>query len=235
MYFIILTTAATLHAHGVTKIAMARQAAEALRPLAGDAAYLLFTTGLIGTGMLGVPVLAGSSAFAISEAMAWGHVRPQAERDTEVLCSAGGCDGARGGAQLQGLCSWRPKHELEVEGRRQHSGAKQPSFQASADVISDWGFNRRPFFPRAAKNVLMANREAGNENRADGPAGSICCFTPVLPTEGGRRQEGKGSSSPSMTKSEPGKAWSSLPTHNAVQGSCRLPCFAEHKGMLNHP
>jgi hypothetical protein len=83
--------------------------------------------------------------------------------------------------------------------------------------------------------VLMANREAGNENRADGPAGSICCFTPVLPTEGGRRQEGKGSSSPSMTKSEPGKAWSSLPTHNAVQGSCRLPCFAEHKGMLNHP
>ena len=72
MYFIILTTAATLHAHGVTKIATARQAAEALRPLAGDAAYLLFTIGLIGTGMLGVPVLAGSSAFAISEAMAWG-------------------------------------------------------------------------------------------------------------------------------------------------------------------
>jgi NRAMP (natural resistance-associated macrophage protein)-like metal ion transporter len=72
MFFIILTTAATLHAHGVTKIATARQAAEALRPLAGDAAYLLFTLGLIGTGMLGVPVLAGSSAFAISEAMTWG-------------------------------------------------------------------------------------------------------------------------------------------------------------------
>ena len=72
MYFIILTTAATLHAHGVIKIATARQAAEALRPLAGDGAYLLFTIGLIGTGMLGVPVLAGSSAYAISEAMAWG-------------------------------------------------------------------------------------------------------------------------------------------------------------------
>ena len=72
MYFIILTTAATLHAHGVTKIETARQAAEALRPLAGNAAYLLFTVGLIGTGMLGIPVLAGSSAFAISEAMAWG-------------------------------------------------------------------------------------------------------------------------------------------------------------------
>ena len=72
MYFIILTTAATLHAHGVTHIATARQAAEALRPLAGNGAYLLFTLGLIGTGMLGVPVLAGSSAFAIAEAMAWG-------------------------------------------------------------------------------------------------------------------------------------------------------------------
>ena len=71
MYFIILTTAATLHAHGVTQIATARQAAEALRPLAGPGAYWLFTLGLIGTGMLGVPVLAGSSAYAIGEAMAW--------------------------------------------------------------------------------------------------------------------------------------------------------------------
>jgi NRAMP (natural resistance-associated macrophage protein)-like metal ion transporter len=72
MYFIILTTAATLHAHGVTHITTASQAAEALRPLAGNGAYLLFTLGLIGTGMLGVPVLAGSCAFAIAEAMAWG-------------------------------------------------------------------------------------------------------------------------------------------------------------------
>jgi Mn2+/Fe2+ NRAMP family transporter len=67
-----LTTASTLHAHGITKIATASQAAEALRPLAGAGAYWLFTLGLIGTGMLGVPVLAGSSAYAISEAMAWG-------------------------------------------------------------------------------------------------------------------------------------------------------------------
>jgi NRAMP (natural resistance-associated macrophage protein)-like metal ion transporter len=71
MYFIILTTAATLHAHGMVKIETAKQAAEALRPLAGDAAYLLFTLGLIGTGMLGVPVLAGSCAYAIAEAAAW--------------------------------------------------------------------------------------------------------------------------------------------------------------------
>jgi NRAMP (natural resistance-associated macrophage protein)-like metal ion transporter len=71
MYFIILTTSATLHAHGITHIETARQAAEALRPLAGNAAYWLFAFGLIGTGMLGVPVLAGSAAYAISEASAW--------------------------------------------------------------------------------------------------------------------------------------------------------------------
>jgi NRAMP (natural resistance-associated macrophage protein)-like metal ion transporter len=71
MYFIILTTAATLNAHGQTNITTARQAAEALRPLAGNGAYVLFTLGLIGTGMLGVPVLVGSCAYAVSEAAKW--------------------------------------------------------------------------------------------------------------------------------------------------------------------
>ncbi|HMG72182.1 MAG TPA: Nramp family divalent metal transporter [Pyrinomonadaceae bacterium] len=71
MYFIILTTAATLHAHGKTTIDTAQQAAEALKPLAGNGAYLLFTLGLIGTGMLGVPVLAGAAAYAVAEARNW--------------------------------------------------------------------------------------------------------------------------------------------------------------------
>jgi len=71
MYFIILTTGATLYASGQHDIETARQAAEALRPLAGNAAYLLFTVGLVGTGMLGVPVLAGSAAYAVAEAMHW--------------------------------------------------------------------------------------------------------------------------------------------------------------------
>jgi NRAMP (natural resistance-associated macrophage protein)-like metal ion transporter len=71
MYFIILTTAATLHATGAWTIANAQQAAEALRPLAGAGAYWLFTLGLIGTGMLAVPVLAGSCAYAVAEAAAW--------------------------------------------------------------------------------------------------------------------------------------------------------------------
>ena len=71
MYFIILTTAATLHSSGQTKIETAQQAAEALRPLAGNGAYLLFTLGIIGTGMLAVPVLAGSAAYAVAEAKNW--------------------------------------------------------------------------------------------------------------------------------------------------------------------
>jgi Mn2+/Fe2+ NRAMP family transporter len=71
MYFIILTTAATLHAHGRTNITTAKQAAEALLPLAGRGAYWLFALGLIGTGVLGVPVLGGSCGYAIAEAAAW--------------------------------------------------------------------------------------------------------------------------------------------------------------------
>ena len=73
MYFIILTTAATLNAHGLKNIDTAKQAAEALRPLAGAGAYWLFTLGLIGTGMLAVPVLAGSCAYAIAESSRWGE------------------------------------------------------------------------------------------------------------------------------------------------------------------
>ena len=71
MYFIILTAGATLHRAGITNVQTAEQAATALRPIAGDAAALLFTLGLVGTGMLGVPVLAGSAAYAIAEAAAW--------------------------------------------------------------------------------------------------------------------------------------------------------------------
>src|SRR5258708_28348204 len=71
MYFIILPPAATLHAHGQTHIGTAQQAAEALRPLAGNGAYLLFTLGVIGAGMLGVPVLAGSTAYALPEGFGW--------------------------------------------------------------------------------------------------------------------------------------------------------------------
>jgi NRAMP (natural resistance-associated macrophage protein)-like metal ion transporter len=68
---IMLTTAATLHVQGVTSIDTAEQAAAALRPIAGDFAFLLFSAGIVGTGLLAVPVLAGSAAYAVAESRRW--------------------------------------------------------------------------------------------------------------------------------------------------------------------
>jgi NRAMP (natural resistance-associated macrophage protein)-like metal ion transporter len=70
-FFIVLTTAATLFPAGIHNITTAREAAEALRPLAGDKATTLFAIGFIGTGLLSIPVLAGSSAYAIAEIFDW--------------------------------------------------------------------------------------------------------------------------------------------------------------------
>ncbi len=71
MFFIILTTALTLHAHGLTKIETSRQAAEALRPLAGPLAATLYTIGILGVGFLAIPTLAGSAAYAFAETFDW--------------------------------------------------------------------------------------------------------------------------------------------------------------------
>ncbi|HEV7403974.1 MAG TPA: divalent metal cation transporter [Chthoniobacteraceae bacterium] len=71
MYFIILTTALTLHKAGAAQIETSRQAAEALRPLAGNFAAILFTAGVIGTGFLAIPTLAGSGAYAFAECFRW--------------------------------------------------------------------------------------------------------------------------------------------------------------------
>jgi NRAMP (natural resistance-associated macrophage protein)-like metal ion transporter len=70
-FFIILSTASVLNANGVTNINSASQAAEALRPLAGDFTFLLFALGIIGTGLLAIPVLAGSAAYGVAEAFGW--------------------------------------------------------------------------------------------------------------------------------------------------------------------
>lgn len=70
-FFIILTTAVTLNAHGIKDIQTSAQAAEALRPLAGNLTFALFAMGIIGTGLLAVPVLAGSAAYGIAEAFGW--------------------------------------------------------------------------------------------------------------------------------------------------------------------
>ena len=72
-FFIMITTAATLHAHGVTNIQTSSQAALALKPIAGQFVFLVFALGIIGTGLLALPVLAGSAAYALGEAFGW-HV-----------------------------------------------------------------------------------------------------------------------------------------------------------------
>ena len=71
MFFIILTTALTLNRHGITQIETSRQAAEALRPFAGNFAAVLFTLGIIGVGFLAIPTLAGSAAYAFAETLGW--------------------------------------------------------------------------------------------------------------------------------------------------------------------
>lgn len=78
MFFIIAACGALLYSHGIKDIQSAAQAAEALRPFAGDATYLLFAVGIIGTGLLAIPVLAGSSSYAIAESFKWreGLYRP---------------------------------------------------------------------------------------------------------------------------------------------------------------
>jgi Mn2+/Fe2+ NRAMP family transporter len=70
-FSIILTTAVTLNLHGITDIQTSAQAATALRPIAGEFAFMLFSAGIIGTGLLAIPVLAGSSAYAMAGAFKW--------------------------------------------------------------------------------------------------------------------------------------------------------------------
>ncbi len=79
-YFIILATAMTLHVAGVTNVDTAAKAASALKPIAGQFAYMLFALGILGVGMIGVPVLAGSAAYALAETMGW---KEGLERKTE--------------------------------------------------------------------------------------------------------------------------------------------------------
>jgi len=69
--FIVLTTAATLNAHGVTNVETSADAAKALKPIAGELAFTVFALGIVGTGLLAVPVLAGSAAYALGETLGW--------------------------------------------------------------------------------------------------------------------------------------------------------------------
>lgn len=83
--FIVIATAATLHAHGITQIESAAQAAQALRPIAGDLAFALFAIGIIGTGLLAVPILAGSAAYAVSETFGWAEGLDHKPREAKAF------------------------------------------------------------------------------------------------------------------------------------------------------
>jgi Mn2+/Fe2+ NRAMP family transporter len=91
-FCVMLATAITLNQHGITDIQTTRQAAEALRPIAGEFAFILFALGIIGTGMLTVPVLAGSAAYAVADVFQWrsglDHTLMEAKGFYGVLISA---------------------------------------------------------------------------------------------------------------------------------------------------
>lgn len=86
--FIVIATAATLHANGVREIESAAQAAEALRPIAGNFAFALFALGIIGTGLLAVPILAGSAAYALSETFGWVEGLDRKPREAKAFYGA---------------------------------------------------------------------------------------------------------------------------------------------------
>ena len=111
-FFIILATAATLHAAGLTRIETSAQAAQALRPLAGEGAFILFARGVVGTGLLAVPVLAGSAAYAVTEVLGWEgslSLRLERGRGRGFYAIIGA---ATGGGVLLGFTAADPVREL---------------------------------------------------------------------------------------------------------------------------
>jgi Mn2+/Fe2+ NRAMP family transporter len=108
--FIVIATAATLHAHGINQIASADQAASALRPIAGNLSFLLFAVGIIGIGLLAVPVLAGSAAYALSETFGWTEGLDRKPREAKAFYGAI-CVAVLGGIALN-LIGIDPMHAL---------------------------------------------------------------------------------------------------------------------------
>ncbi len=161
MYFIILTTGATLHAHGITQIDTAKQAAEALRPLAGNFAYLLFTLGLIGTGMLGVPVLAVGGLCDCRSGRLAGFVGEETAKSDKILRGDCGFHGDWTGLQLFGL--ERGESIVLVSGAEWCAGSTLDCSDPIADQQSESNGRAREF--AAAAMAGMAGI------RADGRRG----------------------------------------------------------------
>jgi hypothetical protein len=132
MYFIILTTALTLHAHGIRDIDTSKQAAEALKPLAGSIAYTLYTVGLIGVGLLAIPTLSGSAAYVFAETFKWRQGLDAHQPRSRSADLGGACQRrqirershTRAARNYNGALALAEEHQCPLGGhrRRQHSG-----------------------------------------------------------------------------------------------------------------
>ncbi len=196
-FFIILTTAVTLNAHGQTDIQTSAQAAAALRPIAGDFAFALFSLGIIGTGLLAVPVLAGSAAYAVGETGGWTTgLERSAARGLAVLCR----DRHRHPAgRLRRSLAARPDQGADLE-----RGAERRDHRADDGGNHDRGVASRaygrvrrhpqPAHPRLADNghddhrldrhvpvdvtALAHSLTAGSTTRVKMPNGIVLCSGP---------------------------------------------------------
>ena len=159
-FCIMLTAAVTLHAAGITDIQTSAQAAEALRPLAGEFAFALFALGIIGTGLLAVPVLAGSAAYAVAEAMRWPiGPRPEAApRRKGFYAHHRGRHAARRGDRLH---ADRPDQGAVLGRRhqRRHRGADHGGDDAHGRAPGHHGDVRHP--PPAARLGWLATGVMG--------------------------------------------------------------------------
>ncbi len=159
--FIVFAAAATLNVHGVTTIETASQAAEALRPVAGGFAFLLFAFGIVGTGLLAVPVLAGSAAYAVSEALG----RPasldfQAEQGQAFLRHDRGDHAGRGAAPI---CGNQPGARALLERRNQRHPGRP--FDGADDAHRHQSASDGAFDALAAWRGARLGRDGGHDDR----------------------------------------------------------------------
>ncbi len=164
-FFIIVTTATTLGAHGVTKIETAAQAAEALRPIAGELTFALFAAGIIGTGLLAVPILAGSAAYAVAETFGIrGSLELPASR-------ALGFYAIVGAATLGGAA---PRHHLHRSDRHAVLGRRAERRRLGADHGGDDADGLRQDRPGAWATALAQSPRLARDLAHGSGCGRLC-------------------------------------------------------------
>ena len=151
-FFIVLTTAVTLHTAGITDIATSADAAQALRPIAGEFAFLLFSLGIIGTGLLALPVLAGSAAYAIGELRGWRIGLEQKPQNAKAFYGVIALAFALG--PLDAVPANRPDQGLVLERRAERRDRR----------AADGGHDDRRLEPQASRS--LSSRRSGSRSLA---------------------------------------------------------------------